>query len=76
MNKYLCIITTVLVATQIIRVAQNHIQLRRQRKEIDKYVGWMRDNDISEKDFETQREVFRLLKEYLEMELEKEVEFE
>ena len=65
MNIYLAIITTVLVVTQIIRVTQNQIQLRRQRKEIDKAVGWLKDNDISEVDFETQREVFYLLKDWL-----------
>lgn len=65
MNIYLAIITTVLVITQIVRVTQNHIQLRRQRKEIDKAIGWIKDNDISEIDFETQREVFYLLKDWL-----------
>lgn len=65
MNIYLAIITTVLVVTQIIRVTQNQIQLRRQRNEIDKAVGWLKDNDISEADFETQREVFYLLKDWL-----------
>ena len=47
MNTYLAIITTVLVLTQIVRVTQNAIQLR-------KY-------DISKSDFNIQREVFRLL---------------
>lgn len=65
MNIYLAIITTVLVITQIVRVTQNHIQLRRQRKEIDKAIGWIKDNDISDIDFETQREVFYLLKDWL-----------
>ena len=65
MTIYLTIITTVLVVTQVIRVTQNHIQLRRQREEIDKAVGWIKDNDISEADFETQREVFYLLKDWL-----------
>lgn len=65
MTIYLAIITTVLVVTQVIRVTQNHIQLRRQREEIDKAVGWIKDNDISEADFETQREVFYLLKDWL-----------
>lgn len=32
MQIYLVIITTALVATQIIRVTQNHIHLRRERK--------------------------------------------
>lgn len=33
MNTYLAIITTVLVVTQVIRVTQNAIQLRRQVKQ-------------------------------------------
>lgn len=68
MNIYLCIITTVLVVTQIIRVTQNYIQLRRQRREIDHYIGWIRDHDISERDFDVQRDVFYLLRDKLERE--------
>lgn len=65
MNVYLAIITTILVITQIVRVSQNHIQLRRQRKEIDDALGWIKSNDISEVDFECQREVFYMLRDYL-----------
>ena len=65
MTTYLTIITTVLVLTQIIRITQNHISLFRQEKEIKKKIGWIKDNDISERDFEIQREVFYLLYEKL-----------
>lgn len=65
MNIYLAIITTILVITQVIRVAQNHIQLRRQRKEIDESLAWIKDNDISERDFACQRDVFYLLRDKL-----------
>ena len=65
MNTYLTIITTVLVLTQIIRITQNHISLSRQEKKIKETIGWIEDNDISQKDFEVQREVFYLLKEKL-----------
>ena len=65
MNTYLAIITTVLVLTQVVRVTQNHIQLQRQKKQFDTDLAWIRDNDISEKDFEVQREVYRLLLEKL-----------
>ena len=65
MTVYLTIITTLLVVTQIIRVSQNHIQLRRQRKEIDKTLDWFRDNDVSETDFQTQRAVYYMLYEKL-----------
>ena len=65
METYLIIMVTVLVATQIIRVTQNHISLRRQNKEFDENLQWIKDNDISEKDFEVQRKVFYLLYEKL-----------
>lgn len=68
MEIYLTIITTALVLTQIIRVTQNHISLRRQAGEIRKTLKWFDEQDISEKDFETQREVFRLLRDKLVME--------
>ena len=68
MNTYLAIITTVLVITQIIRVTQNAIQLNIQNKKIENTLAWIRDNNITEKDFETQREVFYLLKKKLKEE--------
>lgn len=61
MNTYLTIMVTVLVATQIIRITQNQISLFRQEKKIEKAVGWIKDNDLSERDFEIQRKVFYLL---------------
>ena len=61
MTTYLTIITTVLVLTQIIRITQNHISLFRQEKKIKKTVGWLKDNDVSERDFEVQRQVFYML---------------
>lgn len=69
MNMYLTIMVTVLVATQIIRITQNQIMLFRQNKKIEKTVGWIKDNDISERDFETQRAVFHLLHEKLSREV-------
>ena len=69
MNTYLTIMVTVLVATQIIRITQNAIQLHNQQKQIDKAVGWIKDNDVSERDFEVQRNCFYLLETYLEREL-------
>lgn len=61
MTTYLTIITTVLVLTQIIRITQNHISLFRQEKKIKKTVGWLKDNDVSERDFEVKRQVFYML---------------
>ena len=65
MNTYLTIMVTVLVATQIIRIMQNHINLRIQNKKIKDTVGWIEENDISKKDFEIQRKVFYMLYEKL-----------
>ena len=61
MTTYLTIITTILVLTQIIRITQNHISLFRQEKKIKKTVGWLKDNDVSKRDFEVQRQVFYML---------------
>lgn len=65
MNTYLTIMVTILVATQIIRITQNHISLFRQEKEIKKTCGWIRDNGISERDLKIQRKVFYMLYEKL-----------
>ena len=65
MEVHLSIMVTVLVATQIIRVTQNHISLRRQNKAFSKDLQWIKENDISKKDFEVQRKVFQLLYEKL-----------
>lgn len=65
MNTYLTIMVTVLVATQIIRITQNHISLRIQGKKIEKTCAWIKENDVSERDFEIQRKVFYMLYEKL-----------
>lgn len=74
MNTYLVIITTVLVVTQLIRITQNQISLFKQRKKIDNTLAWIKDNDVSERDFDVQRKVFYLLSDKLmkEQELEDE----
>ena len=66
MNTYLAIITTVLVITQIIRVIQNHRQLRRQRILFEKQLGQLADCEPTKEDFETQRKAYRLMVEYFE----------
>lgn len=66
MNTYLTIITTALVVTQIIRVIQNAISLYRQEETIKRDLSWIKDRDITQKDFDVQRECFYLLKEWLE----------
>ena len=62
MNTYLTIMVTVLVATQIIRITQNHISLRRQEKTINDNIAWLNKVEPTEWDFENQREVFRMLR--------------
>lgn len=59
MNTYLAIITTVLVVTQIIRVIQNTLQLKRQNKLIKRQLSDI--NDITQEDLDNQRKVYRML---------------
>jgi hypothetical protein len=66
MNVYLTIITTVLVLTQIIRITQNYISLRRQNVLYKKQLEELADLEISKEDFEYQRKAYRLIVEKLE----------
>ena len=61
MNTYLTIITTALVLTQIIRITQNHISLRRQNKLYKGQMEELLDVDIRKEDFETQRKAYKLI---------------
>lgn len=61
MNTYLTIMVTVLVATQIVRVTQNQISLFRQEKKIKQAAGWLKDNYVTEHDFNVQRAVYEML---------------
>lgn len=62
-EKYLIVMTTVLVATQIIRVTQNTIQLVRQNKMIKKETN--RLGDVTDEDMAMHREFYKLGCEYL-----------
>lgn len=66
MNTYLAIITTVLVVTQIIRLIQNTIQLRRQEVLLKEQLGQLADTEVTKEDFNTQRRAYRLVVEFLE----------
>lgn len=68
MNKYLTIMVTVLVATQVIRITQNTIQLFRQKKQIERNLDWFNERDVTKEDFDCQREVMYLLREKLKKE--------
>lgn len=62
-EKYLIVMTTVLVATQIIRVTQNTIQLVRQNKMIKKETD--RLGDVTDEDMAMHGEFYKLGCEYL-----------
>lgn len=66
MNTYLAIITTALVATQIIRLVQNAVQLHRQKVLFKEQLGQLANCEPTEEDFHTQRKAYRLIVEYLE----------
>lgn len=66
MTIYLTIITTVLVVTQIIRVTQNSVQLRRQNVLFKENLAHLADTKITAEDFDTQRKAYRLIVEHLE----------
>ena len=66
MNTYLAIITTVLVVTQIIRLIQNAVQLRRQNVLFKEQLGHLAKCEPTEDDFNNQRKAYRLMVEYLE----------
>ena len=65
MTTYLTIITTALVITQIIRLIQNAINLHRQNQQIERDLSWIKDRDITQRDFDVQRECFYLLRDWL-----------
>lgn len=66
MNTYLAIITTILVVTQIIRLIQNAVQLRRQHILFKEQLGHLANCEPTKEDFENQRKAYQLIVEYLE----------
>jgi hypothetical protein len=64
MNTYLAIITTLLVVTQIIRLIQNTIQLRKQDILFKEQLGQIQD--VTPEDFANQKKAYRLIVEYFE----------
>ena len=65
METYLAIITTVLVLTQVIRLVQNTIQLRRQKEQIERNINWITEREVTKEDFDCQRDVMYLLRKWL-----------
>ena len=45
MNTYLTIMVSVLVATQVIRITQNAINLHRQWKSVERNAEWLKNNE-------------------------------
>lgn len=64
MNTYLAIITTVLVATQIIRVIQNGLNLMLHDRAVDEQLKAI--GDVTKEDLETQRKAYRYIVRYWE----------
>ncbi len=59
MDNYLVIITTALVVSQIIRVVQNAMQLRRQKRMMN--ARFDRLDDVTSEDLRLQKEAYRLI---------------
>ncbi len=70
MTTYLTIITTALVVTQIIRLIQNAIQLKRQHEAIERQLKDL--EDISTFDIQRQRKMHDLVIAYLSEKMESE----
>lgn len=64
MNTYLTIMVTILVLTQIVRIIQNTIQLRRRYKLFQVQLGQL--DDITQEDFDMQRRAYRLIVDHFE----------
>ena len=64
MNTYLTIMVTILVLTQIVRIIQNTIQLRRQYKLFQAQLGQL--DDITQEDLDMQRRAYRLIVDHFE----------
>ena len=64
MNIYLTMMVTVLVFTQIVRIVQNTIQLRRQYKLFQAQLGQL--DNITQEDLDMQRRAYRLIVDHFE----------
>lgn len=64
MNTYIAIMVTLIVVTQIIRVAQNHIQLCRQYHLLKKQLAQI--DDVTQDDLDTQRKAYKLIVKHYE----------
>ena len=63
MNIYIAIIGIFLAICEIVRIIQNHINLKHQNKVFENECGHL--SDITEQDLQTQREAYRLIVQHL-----------
>ena len=67
MNTYLTIMVTVLVLTQVVRITQNMISLRRNNELIKKQIAGLQE--ITNQDIDRQRTAYDLTIRYMKMKL-------
>lgn len=65
MNLYLTVITTILVLTQVVRIIQNTINLKRQNLVIDRQLKEL--DSVTNEDLQTRRKADKMVVAYLEM---------
>lgn len=65
MNTYLAVITTILVLTQVVRLVQNTINLKRQKQIIDKQLEGL--DEVTNDDLVIRRKADKLIIKYLEI---------
>ena len=67
MNTYLTIMVTVLVLTQVVRITQNMISLRRNNEKKKKQIAGLQE--ITNQDIDRQRTAYDLTIRYMKMKL-------
>lgn len=68
MDKYLVIVTTILVISQVIRITQNAINLHRQKIMFERDLKGLSDLELTKEDFRMQQRFYRLAVEKMERE--------
>ena len=64
MNIYLAVITTILVTTQVVRLVQNTINLKRQKQILDKQLEGL--DEVTDDDLTIRRKADKMIVKYLE----------
>lgn len=63
MNIYLAVITTILVMTQVVRLVQNTINLKRQKQILDKQLEGL--DEVTDDDLAIRRKADKMIVKYL-----------